>query len=82
MDGVQWAVLADREGFVVDQTFSGQIEQNIDFFDDITSTRAVYLEPDGSAYDVGDVFRNRNSVPTWLRSSARYSAEIRRCGRA
>jgi len=47
-----------REGFRVDQTFFDQTQQNVDFFNDITSTRALYLEADGTPYDVGTVFRN------------------------
>ena len=43
------AIAIAREGFVVDEVFSSQIEANLDFFDDITSTRAVYLEADGTA---------------------------------
>jgi gamma-glutamyltranspeptidase/glutathione hydrolase len=52
------AIAVAREGFLVDEVFSSQTQANLDFFDDITSTRAVYLEPDGTAYDAGDTFRN------------------------
>jgi gamma-glutamyltranspeptidase/glutathione hydrolase len=52
------AIAVAREGFRVDEVFSSQTEANRDFFDDITSTRAVYLKPDGTAYEVGDTFRN------------------------
>jgi gamma-glutamyltranspeptidase/glutathione hydrolase len=60
-----------REGFVVDQLFSTQIEQNRDYFDDISSTRALYLDPDGTALDVGTVFRNPDLARTYERLSRR-----------
>jgi gamma-glutamyltranspeptidase / glutathione hydrolase len=56
-----------REGFVVDQTFFSQTQGNVDFFDDITSTRALYLDPDGTPRDVGTVFRNPDLARTYER---------------
>jgi gamma-glutamyltranspeptidase/glutathione hydrolase len=47
-----------RKGFVIDQTFFDQTQPNIDFFDDIPSTAALYLDPDGTPRDVGTVLRN------------------------
>ena len=47
-----------REGFVVDQTFTSQVEPNLPWFDDIKSTAALYVEPDGTAPDPEDVVRN------------------------
>ena len=47
-----------RDGFVIDPTFFSQTQQNIDFFDDVPSTRALYLDPDGTPRDVGTVLRN------------------------
>jgi gamma-glutamyltranspeptidase / glutathione hydrolase len=47
-----------REGFVIDQTFRDQAQANLDWFDDITSSEALYLEPDGTPRDVGTVQRN------------------------
>ena len=47
-----------REGFLVDPVFFGQVQGNVDFFDDISSTKALYLDPDGTPPDVGTVFRN------------------------
>ena len=61
------AIAAAREGFLVDEVFSSQTQANLDFFDDITSTRAVYLEPDGTAYDVGDTFLNPDLARTYER---------------
>jgi gamma-glutamyltranspeptidase / glutathione hydrolase len=61
------AIAVAREGFLVDEVFSSQTQANLDFFDDITSTRAVYLEPDGTAYDVGDTFRNADLARAYER---------------
>jgi gamma-glutamyltranspeptidase/glutathione hydrolase len=56
-----------RDGFRVDQTFFDQTQQNVDFFNDITSTRAVYLEEDGTPYDVGETFRNPDMARAYAR---------------
>jgi gamma-glutamyltranspeptidase/glutathione hydrolase len=56
-----------RNGFQVDQTFFDQTRQNVDFFNDITSTRAVYLEEDGTPYDVGETFRNPDMARAYAR---------------
>src|ERR687895_352341 len=47
-----------REGFVIDRTFHEQAQDNAAFFDDITSSEALYLDPDGTARDVGSVQTN------------------------
>jgi gamma-glutamyltranspeptidase / glutathione hydrolase len=57
-EALEPAIDVAREGFVVDQVFFDQTQANVDFFDDITSTRALYLDPDGTPHDVGTVFRN------------------------
>jgi gamma-glutamyltranspeptidase / glutathione hydrolase len=57
-DVLQPAIEVAREGFVVDQTFFDQTQQNVDWFDDIPSTRSLYLDPDGTPHDIGTVFRN------------------------
>ena len=61
------AVGIAREGFRVDQIFFDQTQQNVDFFNDITSTRAVYLEADGTPYDVGETFRNPDMARAYAR---------------
>jgi gamma-glutamyltranspeptidase/glutathione hydrolase len=61
------AIEVARQGFVVDQTFFNQTEANIDFFDDIPSTEALYLDPDGTPRDVGTVFRNPGMARTYER---------------
>ncbi|MGH2556825.1 MAG: gamma-glutamyltransferase, partial [Actinomycetota bacterium] len=47
-----------REGFEVDQVFHDQVAAVVDFFDDISSTKETFLDPDGTAPDVGSTFRN------------------------
>jgi gamma-glutamyltranspeptidase/glutathione hydrolase len=66
-EALQPAIDVAREGFVVDQTFFSQTQANVDFFDDITSTRALYLDPDGTPRDVGTVFRNPDMARTYER---------------
>ena len=61
------AITIARDGFQVDQTFFDQTQQNVDFFNDITSTRAVYLEEDGTSYDVGETFRNPDMARAYAR---------------
>jgi gamma-glutamyltranspeptidase / glutathione hydrolase len=54
-----------RRGFVVDQTFFDQTTPNVDFFDDIPSTAAIYLDPDGTPRDVGSTLRNPDLARTY-----------------
>ncbi|MEJ7793065.1 MAG: gamma-glutamyltransferase [Gaiellaceae bacterium] len=58
-----------RSGFVVDQTFFDQTQQNVDYFDDIPATAELYLEPDGTPHDVGTIFRNPDLARTYSRLS-------------
>lgn len=55
---LQPAIVVAREGFQVDQVFHDQVAAVVDFFDDISSTKGVFLDPDGTAPDVGSTFRN------------------------
>jgi gamma-glutamyltranspeptidase/glutathione hydrolase len=55
------------DGFLVDQTFFGQTNQNLDYFDDVPATAALYLDPDGTPRDVGSVFRNPELAATYRR---------------
>jgi gamma-glutamyltranspeptidase/glutathione hydrolase len=57
-DVLEPAIEVAKDGFVVDETFFDQTQGNVDYFDDIPSTRALYLDPDGTPHDVGTVFRN------------------------
>ena len=52
------AIRVAREGFVVDETFAAQTQENFDHFDDVPATAALFLDPDGTPRDVGTVFRN------------------------
>ena len=54
-----------RDGFVVDQTFFDQTQGNVDWFNDIPATAALYLDPDGTPRDVGTVFRNPDLANTY-----------------
>jgi gamma-glutamyltranspeptidase / glutathione hydrolase len=56
-----------RDGFVVDQTFFSQTEGARDWFDDIPSTAALYLDPDRTPRDVGSVLRNPDLADTYRR---------------
>ncbi len=47
-----------RQGFVIDQTFFDQVQGNVDFFDDVPSSEALYLDPDGTPKDVGTTLQN------------------------
>jgi gamma-glutamyltranspeptidase/glutathione hydrolase len=47
-----------RDGFTVDQTFFNQTNAVKDWFDDVPSTAAIYLDPDGTPHDVGTTVRN------------------------
>jgi gamma-glutamyltranspeptidase/glutathione hydrolase len=64
---VQPAIKVARDGFVVDQTFADQTQQNVDYFDDVPSTRALYLDADGTPRDVGTVLRNPDLARTYER---------------
>jgi gamma-glutamyltranspeptidase / glutathione hydrolase len=54
-----------RRGFTVDQTFVDQTTPNVDFFNDIPSTAAIYLDPDGTPRDVGSTLRNPDLARTY-----------------
>jgi gamma-glutamyltranspeptidase/glutathione hydrolase len=61
------AIEIAREGFEVDQVFHDQVAGNVDFFDDITSTEETYLDPDGTAPDVGSTFVNPDMARAYQR---------------
>jgi gamma-glutamyltranspeptidase/glutathione hydrolase len=66
-EALQPAIEVARDGFVVDQTFVDQTQANVDFFDDIPSTEALYLDPNGTPRDVGTVLRNADLARTYER---------------
>jgi gamma-glutamyltranspeptidase/glutathione hydrolase len=59
------AIAIARNGFVVDQVFADQIQGNLDFFNDVPATAALYLDADGTPRDVGSVFRNPDLARTY-----------------
>ena len=54
-----------RDGFTVDRTFVSQTEPNVDYFNDIPSTEAIYLDPDGTPRDEGSTLRNPDLARTY-----------------
>ena len=66
-DALAPAIEVAREGFVVDQTFFDQTQGNVDFFDDIPASAALFLDPDGTPHDVGTVFRNPDLARAYAR---------------
>src|SRR3954469_19460595 len=54
-------------GFYVDKTFFDQTTGNQTYFDDIPSTAKVYLDPDGTARDVGRKQKNPDMARTYRR---------------
>jgi gamma-glutamyltranspeptidase/glutathione hydrolase len=66
-EALQPAIAIARGGFVVDQVFFDQIQGNLDFFNDISSTSALYLDPDGTPRDLGSTFRNPDMARAYER---------------
>jgi gamma-glutamyltranspeptidase / glutathione hydrolase len=58
-------IRAATNGFTVDSTFASQTEPNIDWFNDIPSTAAIYLDRDGTARDVGSTLKNPDLAHTY-----------------
>jgi gamma-glutamyltranspeptidase/glutathione hydrolase len=54
-----------RDGFTVDQTFFDQTTPNVPYFDDVPSTAAIYLDPDGTPRDVGATITNADLAKTY-----------------
>ena len=59
------------DGFTVDQTFVDQTTPNVDLFNDIPSTAAIYLDPDGTPRDEGSTLRNPDLARTYRRMARR-----------
>jgi gamma-glutamyltranspeptidase/glutathione hydrolase len=70
-EALQPAIHVARSGFVVDQTFFDQTKANADFFDDVASTKALYLTPDGQPLPVGTTLRNPDLARTYERIARR-----------
>jgi gamma-glutamyltranspeptidase/glutathione hydrolase len=60
-----------RRGFVVDQTLVSQTAGVVDWFDDVPSTAALYLDPDGTPRDLGSLLRNPDLADTYERIARR-----------
>jgi gamma-glutamyltranspeptidase / glutathione hydrolase len=64
-DVLEAGIRVAENGFVVDRTFVDQTGPNIDWFNDIPSTAALYLDPDGTARDEGSTLRNPDLARTY-----------------
>jgi gamma-glutamyltranspeptidase / glutathione hydrolase len=65
------AIDVARQGFMIDRTFNEQAQDNAAYFDDIRSSEALYLDPDGTARDVGTVMRNPDLGRAYARIAKR-----------
>ena len=59
------AIRIAKRGFVVDQTFRDQTQSNLARLGAFTSSRELYLTPDGQAPAVGSVMRNPDLARTY-----------------
>jgi gamma-glutamyltranspeptidase/glutathione hydrolase len=66
-DALAYGIEVARDGFTVDKTFFDQTTPNIPYFDDIPSTAAIYLDPDGTPRDIGTTLRNPDMAKTYER---------------
>ena len=64
-EALEPAIDVAREGFTVDQTFFDQTQSNLDWFDDVPASAALFLDPDGTPRDIGTVFRNPDLARTY-----------------
>jgi gamma-glutamyltranspeptidase / glutathione hydrolase len=62
---LQPGVAVAERGFAVDDTFRGQIASNLARLDAFTSSRALFLTPDGQPPQVGSTFRNPDLARTY-----------------
>ncbi len=69
-DALRPAMRVAARGFVIDRVFFEQTQSNRDYFDDVPSSAALFLDPDGTPRDVGTVFRNVDLVRTYARIAA------------
>ena len=64
---LQPGIRVASDGFTVDSTFVSQTQPNVDWFDDIPSTAAIYLDADGTPRDVGTTLQNPDLAHTYQR---------------
>jgi len=69
-DALRPAIKVADRGFVVDQTFQQQINENLAAFSQFSSSSALYL-PDGAPPAVGSTFRNPDLARTYRLLSRR-----------
>src|SRR4051794_17047298 len=55
------------DGFYIDKTFFDQTTGNQTYFDNIPSTAKIYLDPNGTAKDVGRILKNPDMARTYRR---------------
>ena len=72
---LQPGIRVARDGFRVDQTFFDQTQGNVDFFNDVPSSAALYLDPDGTPRDVGTTLRNPDMARAYERIAKHGSAK-------
>src|SRR5919204_1321098 len=59
------AIAVAERGFVVDATFRGQLTDNLTRLQAFTSSRALFLGPDGQPPAIGSTFRNPDLARTY-----------------
>jgi gamma-glutamyltranspeptidase / glutathione hydrolase len=64
---LQPGIRTATDGFKVDSTFVSQTQPNVDWFNDIPSTAAIYLDPDGTPRDEGSTLKNPDLARTYGR---------------
>ena len=64
---LQPGIRVARDGFRIDQTFFDQTQGNVDFFNDVPSSAALYLDPDGTPRDVNTILRNPDMARAYER---------------
>ncbi|XXX79066.1 gamma-glutamyltransferase [Sorangium sp. So ce134] len=64
-DVLKRAIQVAEAGFDVDQTFFDQTSRNLSRFQAITSTKALFLGPDGQPWPVGAIFKNPDLAGTY-----------------
>jgi gamma-glutamyltranspeptidase/glutathione hydrolase len=62
---LQPAIAVAQNGFTVDDTFRSQVASNLARLDAFTSSRALFLTPDGQPPEVGSTFRNPDLAHTY-----------------
>ena len=56
---------SDGKVITIDHRERGPAAARHDYFDDVPSTQALYLDPDGTPHDVGTVLRNPDLARTY-----------------